>query len=76
MNIPFLFFVISMGSMGLLKLPLPRYLLYPALNVSFFNFVKKLLDRFLFSCYNAPRGDEKHPLIYGPLAQLVRASGS
>ena len=37
---------------------------------------KKLLDRRVLPCYNTPRGDEKHPLIYGPLAQLVRASGS
>ena len=35
-----------------------------------------MLDRTPNRCYNTARGDEKHPLIYGPLAQLVRASGS
>ena len=37
---------------------------------------KNVLDRRGKRCYNAPRGDSPTSDLYGPLAQLVRASGS
>ena len=37
---------------------------------------KILLDRMVFGCYNSPRDGASVPVLHGPLAQLVRASGS
>ena len=37
---------------------------------------KVLLDRMYLQCYNITRGEESTRDSHGPLAQLVRASGS
>ena len=45
-------------------------------SVFFFFSEKKNLDRLPSGCYNNIRYGAPAPVIYGPLAQLVRASGS
>ena len=37
---------------------------------------RKVLDRMALRCYNTLRDGAQAPVTYGPLAQLVRASGS